>query len=269
MKSEAVFSPGDGYGGKGIHIFPSLSDATLLFLHGRGDSGEGWSVLLELVNSRPSLRGRLRLILPTADEMYITKYGIKCNAWFDSRSDRRDVDEDLQGFQKSSERIENIVRGEMQKGIKPERILLAGFSQGGAMSYFMPMHSQLQLGGVCCLSGWCPALQQLEQQQQQQQQISSALFDGSFPFVHMHGTADSVVDYSFARSSFQRAVAAAEKAAAEKTQNNNSSSSSSSSSSSKRFMFKTYEGLAHESSATEMDDFLDFIEDCLKVKQQQ
>ncbi|CDJ53266.1 hypothetical protein, conserved [Eimeria brunetti] len=277
MPSDSCLRPGDGYGGAGVHYFPPCADFTLLFLHGRGDSGEGWAELLHLLNSRPALKNRFRLILPTADEIYITKYKFRCNAWFDSRSERRDVDEDREGFHRSCDRMEEIMKKEIQENnIKPQNIILAGFSQGGAMAYYIPLHSQLQLGGAICLSGWCPFLHDLEQQQQQQQQqetsssssrsSSSAFVTGSFPFLHLHGTADDVVEYNFARATFDRAVAAATKAAAAATAAATAAAAAANENPKKRFVFKTYEGLAHQSNAAEMDDFLDFLEECVKRK---
>ncbi|CDJ42070.1 Acyl-protein thioesterase 1, related [Eimeria tenella] len=247
MRPEEELHPGDGYGGNGVHFFPPSADSSLIFLHGRGDSGEGWGVLAGLLDSREALRGRVRLILPTADRIHITKYDIECNAWFDSRSERRDIDEDAKGFERSHRRVQHLIQQEIQNGIKPSRIIVAGFSQGGAMAYYTPLRSDTPLAAAICLSGWCPFLHDLI--------VQKAFASGNCQFMHMHGVADTVVDYSFARQSYEAAVEATKKAAAAAAADPATVAS--------RFEFKTYERLGHESNAKEMADFLHFIERCL------
>lgn len=239
----AALLPGDGHGGRGRHMFPENADASFIFMHGREGNGDEWGNLAVLLNSREALRGRVRLFLPTADERMVTKYGRRMNAWFDSRSDRRDVDEDFEGTEESRRRIENIIKKEIEQGIKPQRIIVAGFSQGGTMAYFVAFRSEAPLGGAVCLSGWCPFLYDL--------QINEAFANSGAPFLHAHGRLDPVVKYDFAQKAFGLAREAAERA------------STDAASVAGRFEFKTYPELFHTVSPMELNDVLDFVEKCL------
>lgn len=234
---------GDGHGGRGWHVAPPGADASLIFLHGRGDRGDSWRSLATILDNRDSLRGRVRLFLPTADRIMVTKYGTRMNAWFDSRSDRRDVDEDFEGFERSRRRVETIIQEEVLWGIRPERIILAGFSQGGAMTYFAGLRSEVPIGGAACLSGWCPFLHDL--------QVGKAFANSGAQFLHQHGMQDPVVNYQFAEESFHQAEAATQRA------------SSDWSNITGRFHFKTYVNLGHTASIPEIDDLMEFIESCL------
>ncbi|KAL8274700.1 hypothetical protein Esti_001415 [Eimeria stiedai] len=131
-------------------------------MHGRAGSPEEFVGLEDMLDERPSLRGRFRLILPLAEEIMITKFQTPMHAWFDCRADRWDVDEDVEGYERSLKRIENLIQHEIQQGIKPERIFVAGYSQGGAMAYLAALRSSVPLGGAVSLSGWCPLLQDLQ-----------------------------------------------------------------------------------------------------------
>ncbi len=64
--------------------------------------------------------------------------------------------EDEEGMEASVSSIKNVIQDEIDSGIKPNRILLGGFSQGGAMSLLTSLTSNLNLAGVVCLSGWLP-----------------------------------------------------------------------------------------------------------------
>lgn len=235
--------PGDGYGGRGRHVTPPGADASLIFLHGRGDKGDSWRSLATILNNRDNLRGRVRLFLPTADRIMVTRYRTRMNAWFDSRSERHDVDEDFEGFEMSRKRVESIIQREVLRGIRPERIILAGFSQGGAMTYFAGLRSEIPIGGAACLSGWCPFLDDLR--------VSQAFANSGAQFLHQHGMQDPVVSYQFAEESFHQAEAATQRA------------SSDWSNITGRFHFKTYINLDHTANALEMDDLVEFIESCL------
>jgi lysophospholipase-1 len=66
------------------------------------------------------------------------------------------VREDEEGMEGSVSSIKNVIQDEIDSGIKSSRILLGGFSQGGAMSLLTSLTSNLNLAGIVCLSGWLP-----------------------------------------------------------------------------------------------------------------
>jgi phospholipase/carboxylesterase len=64
--------------------------------------------------------------------------------------------EDRDGFDESAQRINSIVQQEIDKGMDPKRIVLAGFSQGGAVALHTALRSPHALGGCVALSTWLP-----------------------------------------------------------------------------------------------------------------
>lgn len=80
-------------------------------------------------------------------------------SWFDIRSlsDLDTQDEDQEGLLLSASRIQQLVTSEVDEHEIPStRIVLGGFSQGGALSLITGLTSERKLGGVVCLSGWLP-----------------------------------------------------------------------------------------------------------------
>lgn len=109
----------------------SLSNgpATLIFLHGLGDSGHGWASTLEqtLADVFPSLR----IVIPTAPTLPLTiNGGQKISQWFDIKyPNSRDKPElqDLAGMKRTQAVVEGLIKKEKEEGRK---VVLGGFSQG-------------------------------------------------------------------------------------------------------------------------------------------
>lgn len=82
--------------------------------------------------------------------------GVSMRAWYDivglTSSDR----EDKQGILQSQAQIMTVIQEQIEAGFREEQIILAGFSQGGAMSLYTALHSERNLGGVIALSAYLP-----------------------------------------------------------------------------------------------------------------
>uniref|UniRef100_A0A3Q4FXR1 palmitoyl-protein hydrolase n=1 Tax=Neolamprologus brichardi TaxID=32507 RepID=A0A3Q4FXR1_NEOBR len=76
--------------------------------------------------------------------------------WFDLMGLSPDSPEDESGIKKAAENIKAIIEHEARNGIPPNRIILGGFSQGGALSLYTALTCQHQLAGVVALSCWLP-----------------------------------------------------------------------------------------------------------------
>ncbi|KEP67739.1 UNVERIFIED_CONTAM: phospholipase/carboxylesterase [Hammondia hammondi] len=164
LRKMASLQLGDGYGGEGFHRFPGVctpQTASLVFLHGLGDTAAGWADLVSLLSSLACFPA-LRVILPTAPVRPVTlNGGFPAPAWTDIFALSRDAPEDKPGFLASKQRIDGILAGELAAGVAPERIILAGFSQGGALAYFTGLQASVRLGGIIALSTWTPLAQEL------------------------------------------------------------------------------------------------------------
>ncbi|KAF5658179.1 acyl thioesterase 1 [Fusarium heterosporum] len=142
-------------------IFPAASShtATVIFIHGLGDTGHGWASAVENWRRREKL-SEVKFILPHAPQIPISvNMGMRMPGWFDIKQLGGDVDslirnEDVPGIQRSQQYFHDLIQQEINSGIAPERIILGGFSQGGAMSLLAGLTCTSKLGGIVGLSSW-------------------------------------------------------------------------------------------------------------------
>ena len=82
--------------------------------------------------------------------------GFRMPAWFDLMSLDPNGSEDSAGIKKSVGYVESLIAEEISGGIAPERIILGGFSQGGALALYTALTSKQKIGGIVGLSCWLP-----------------------------------------------------------------------------------------------------------------
>jgi phospholipase/carboxylesterase len=127
--------------------------AAVIFLHGLGDTGHGWSELARM----PQFAGlgAIRYVFPHANHMPVTwNNGMVMPAWFDIDAKRERQDE--AGLRASQLLVEALIAREKARGIPASRIVLAGFSQGCAMTLQTGLRYPEKLAGLMCLSGYLP-----------------------------------------------------------------------------------------------------------------
>lgn len=100
--------------------------ASMIFLHGLGDTGHGWAGVLNTL--RPD---HLKVICPTAPTIPITvNFGLRMPAWFDIESlTNLEEESDLDGLKASAELVYGHIDMELRAGIPGKRIIVGGFSQ--------------------------------------------------------------------------------------------------------------------------------------------
>ena len=125
--------------------------AAVIWLHGLGADGHDFEPIVpELV--RPSERP-LRFVFPHAPMRPVTlNGGYVMRAWYDIIAIDRRAAEDGQGIRASQALVTELIRRENARGIPSERIVLAGFSQGGAMALFCGTRYPERLAGIVGLS---------------------------------------------------------------------------------------------------------------------
>jgi phospholipase/carboxylesterase len=161
--------------------------SSVIWMHGLGADGHDFeAVVPELV--RPGERA-LRFVLPHAPIRPVTiNGGMSMRAWYDIAGFQRHVAQDESGIRASAAAVSALVKRENERGVPTERIVIAGFSQGGAMALFSGTRSPEKLAGIIGLSCYM-------------------LLDGTFasertaenqstPIFLAHGTRDPVVDVS-------------------------------------------------------------------------
>ncbi len=173
---------------------PTTHTSTIIWLHGLGDSGFGHEPIAHEMSLPDSLG--ISFIFPHAKKQPVTvNGGISMPAWYDilEMDIGRKIDE--QGLEESSQQISAIIQQEIAKGIAPENILIAGFSQGGAVALHTALKFPVKLGGIIALSTYLGAPSVL--------QTSTSHINASIPIYWGHGTHDPVVPLALAKESMQ------------------------------------------------------------------
>ncbi|KAG6329448.1 hypothetical protein ID866_9641 [Astraeus odoratus] len=129
--------------------------ATVIFLHGLGDTGHGWQDVAEMLSRALP---HVKWILPHAPIRRVTvNMGMPMPAWFDIVDlSSEEAPEDEKGMQESAQTINALIRSEIDNGLDSGRIVLGGFSQGGVMTLLAGLTTEYKLGGLIVLSGWLP-----------------------------------------------------------------------------------------------------------------
>ncbi|KAN0034654.1 hypothetical protein ACTFIV_001186 [Dictyostelium citrinum] len=172
-----------------IEIKPkSTHTATVIFLHGLMDTGKGWEMPMEFIRSMGGL-DHIKFVLPTAPTIPISiNFGNTGTAWFNVLSLNPGSQEDSIGLEKSMKQIESIIEEEIKNGIPTDRIILSGFSQGGAISLFTGFQSKYKVAAIISLSGFSPSLSLPSKIRPENKDI---------PFTMFHGTDDKVVNFKW------------------------------------------------------------------------
>ncbi|KAB8337124.1 hypothetical protein FH972_021428 [Carpinus fangiana] len=138
-------------------VIPALKKhtATVICVHGLGDTGSGWVFLAESFRRR-GLFQDVAFVFPSAPNIPITvNMGMQMPGWYDIISfDTLNRSDDEPGILRSRTYLHSLVAAELAKGIPARRVILGGFSQGGAMSVFagLTYPGPGRLGGVFGLS---------------------------------------------------------------------------------------------------------------------
>ena len=129
--------------------------ASVIWLHGLGASGDDFvPIVRELdLTGLPAIR----FIFPHAPTMPVTvNNGYVMRAWYDIVGADLSRREDEKGLRASQAMVEQLIAQEKARGVPAERIVLAGFSQGCAMTLQTGLRHPEKLAGLLCLSGYVP-----------------------------------------------------------------------------------------------------------------
>ena len=129
--------------------------AAVIWLHGLGADGHDFEPIVpEIV--RPRERA-WRFVFPNAPVRPVSiNGGMPMRAWYDLKGLDRRAGEDVAGFRDTDAQIRQLIAREGGRGIAADRIVLAGFSQGGAASLYTAPRFSEKLAGVMVLSGYLP-----------------------------------------------------------------------------------------------------------------
>lgn len=127
--------------------------ACVIWLHGLGADGHDFEPLVPEL-ALPDQLG-VRFVFPHAPMRPVTlNGGYVMRAWFDLRAQDLSWSPDLEGIADSAAYLEQLMEAQLAQGIPPERLILAGFSQGGVIALETGLQRTLKPGGVMALSTW-------------------------------------------------------------------------------------------------------------------
>lgn len=212
-------------------------DAAVIFLHGLGDSSDGWLFFPLMALQRPSdVYKNINFVFPQAPTRPITvNGGHRMTGWFDIyQFGTPDGPKDTEGLVESVGKLQKYVEEQVLAGIRPERILVGGFSQGAAVSLSaLPLSPELGIGGVIALSGFVPVREHIELVLK----VKDAVPNTNVPVFQGHGTADPVIAYQYGEmlGKFLKTLGY-------------------------ELKFHGYPGVVHSASEEELNDVFEFIE---------
>lgn len=170
------------------------ADATVIWLHGLGADGSDFMGVVDQLGL--PAKHAVRFIFPNAPYKSITvNQGMKMRAWYDIYDLNLLRKEDTVGLQDSQKIIMDLVQHEIAQGIDSERIILAGFSQGAALSLYVGLRSIEKLGGMVILSGYLPLADSFE--------ASKFPINHDTPIFIAHGMFDAVVPLQAGKAAAQ------------------------------------------------------------------
>ncbi|XP_055253661.1 acyl-protein thioesterase 2 [Moschus berezovskii] len=204
--------------------------AAVIFLHGLGDTGHSWADALSTIRLP-----HVKYICPHAPRIPVTlNMKMVMPSWFDLMGLSPDAPEDEAGIKKAAENIKALIEHEMKNGIPANRIVLGGFSQGGALSLYTALTCPHPLAGIVALSCWLPLHRAFPQA------ANGSAKD--LTILQCHGELDPMVPVRFGALTAEKLRSVVTPA---------------------RVQFKTYPGVMHSSCPQEMAAVKEFLEKLL------
>ena len=174
-----------------VEINPAVAPvAVVIWLHGLGADGHDFEPIVPELRLPPDLP--IRFVFPHAPEMAVTAFGgQRARAWFDFDPGGG---VDLPGLKKSVLQIHDLIQNEIDSGTSPERILLAGFSQGGVLALHTALHYPKRLAGILALSTFLADSESLGSEK--------AEVNAKIPVLVCHGDKDMVLPMALGQAAF-------------------------------------------------------------------
>lgn len=169
-----------------------VADFCVVWLHGLGANGKDFAAIVPELNLPAN--HSIRFVFPNASERPITlNFGMTMPGWYDIMGISENASQDVAGIHQTTADIHHLLDQQIASGIPSERIVVGGFSQGGAVTLYAGLTYQKPLAGLIPLSTYLP--------------ISDVFLKNRHPenfktpLLMVHGTQDRVVPFEFGKSS--------------------------------------------------------------------
>jgi phospholipase/carboxylesterase len=168
--------------------------AAIIWMHGLGADANDFVPIVKELDLRDC--PAIRFVFPNAPQIPVTlNGGYIMRAWYDIAAAGTDINkrEDETGLRLSQQRIDALIARENSRGIPTDKIILAGFSQGCAMSLQTGLRHPQKLAGIMGLSGYVPLADKVAEERHIANQDTSIFL--------VHGTSDPVIPIQRAQQS--------------------------------------------------------------------
>ncbi|XP_029449042.1 lysophospholipase-like protein 1 [Rhinatrema bivittatum] len=129
--------------------------ASVIFLHGSGDTGQGIREWIKQTLKKDLAFQHIKVVYPTAPvRSYTPMMGALSTVWFDRYKISNECPEHLESLESMSQHLGDLINEEIKAGIPKNRILLGGFSMGGAMAMYLAYKYHQNVAGVFALSSF-------------------------------------------------------------------------------------------------------------------
>ena len=164
--------------------------ASVIWLHGLGANGHDFEPVVPELGLPAT--AAVRFIFPHAPNLPVTiNGGMRMPAWYDIKAMDIDRIVDTEQLMASSDAVARLIDQEIERGVKSEKVIIAGFSQGGAVAYELGLSYPKRLAGIIALSTYFATVETVK--------VSEANQD--IPINVYHGTRDPMVPESLGRAS--------------------------------------------------------------------
>jgi phospholipase/carboxylesterase len=159
--------------------------ASVIWMHGLGADGHDFEPLVPALGL-PATTQPVRFVFPHAPMRPVTiNAGMVMRAWYDVRPEAGERREDAAGVRASQAGIEGLIARERGRGVAAGRIVLAGFSQGGAMALHTGLRHAERLAGILALSCFLPMADTVV--------AEASLANRDIPIFMAHGIHDDLI----------------------------------------------------------------------------
>lgn len=163
-------------------------DSAVIFLHGLGADAFDLTGLMPALQLPENMK--TRFVFPRATKRPITlNNGIEMRGWYDIKGLDRHAEEDAEGIDAARRYLTSLIQQQVDDGISPKNIILAGFSQGGAVALATGLQASFPLGGILALSSYLPLANSMPKAKPY-----------SAPILMMHGEFDDVIRLNDAKA---------------------------------------------------------------------
>jgi len=170
---------------------------SVIWLHGLGADGRDFEPIVPELRLPAELP--LRFVFPHAPVRPVTiNGGMAMRAWYDILSLDAQGRVDAKGVHESTALLEALISREIERGIEADSIVVAGFSQGGAIAINAVLHSKVRLAGLMALSTYIPLPGELD----------ASAGNRELPVFMAHGSFDPMIQMQWGRASAETLVKA-------------------------------------------------------------